>query len=416
MATWTHLLASAMASTVVRHICSSGTKIYYIDHSTNDVYEYDPGTNTETLILDASAIGSYGTTYAITWFNDDLYVMNEYGGAPKVERWDGTPNDLTTVKTFTLNGGPTQTGLLSDTNTIVAFTVTNPTSPAAYSAECWYSSSGSSWSAGSWDNAVWSPPDLNGVFDAPRNTAFPTGLFREFVTTTDAGRTTTTQKCIFEFVGGVWIKGAVLNTAPGEIYNFSSPNEAVHWTHTTGQYYDSAFAGTTTIGSSPRQTHQVNMPYSVAISLAPPVLYEYSGGAWVLLDTLNASWDLDSNAKAIVRLDNGDVYMVAYSSIGAGYDVRIFVRDTPIDPPAAVKFYQGIDSLAFKSDIPVAGVDPGGLAVSLGGLAFVGSNGPSGQMVVRAASPYTAWTDLSGSIPNTAGVRTLHRVPQEVRR
>lgn len=83
---------------------------------------------------------------------------------------------------------------------------------------------------------------------------------------------------------------------------------------------------------------------------------------------------------------------------------------------SVVKFYQGVDSLAFKSDIPVAGVDPGGLAVNLAGIAVVGSNGPSAQMVVRASSPYTSWADLTGSIPNTAAVRTVRWTPWEVKR
>lgn len=402
MATWTHLLASAMATTVVRHICSSGTKIYYVDNSTEDVYEYNPVGNVETLIIDASAITNYGNTLSIVWFKGDLYVFNYYSTVDefRVERWDGTPDDLTTVKTFTLvDFGPTQLGMLADANTIVAFGVENPASPAAYSAECWYSTTGASWTAGSWSNDVWAPPDLNGVFDAPRNTFFPTGLFREFVTTTNAGRTTTTQKRIFEFVGGVWTQGAILNTAPGEIYNFSSPNEDVHWTYVTGQYYDNAFAGTTTIGGSPRQTHVVNMPYSVSITLAPPELYQYSAGAWVLLDTMDVSWDLDSNAKAMILMDNGDPYIIAYSSIGAGYDVRIFGRDTPITPAAEAAFYYGRGNLQNRSALPFDFLNIAGLAVAYP-FAILGSGVAGAQMVayVAPADDYGSFTDFTGAL------------------
>lgn len=415
MATWTYLLASAIAGSTIRHVCSSGTKIYYVDNSTEDVYEYDPDTNTETLIIDASAITNYGNTLSIAWFADNLYVFNYYSTVDefRVERWDGTPDDLTTVKTFTKNDfGPTQLGMMTDGSTLVAFGVENPASPAAYSAECWYSSDGSSWSAGSWDDDVWSPPDLNGTFLAPRNTGFPTGLYREFVTDINhPTRSITTEKSIFLFSGGVWTILAVLNTNANEIYNFSSPNEGIHWTYTTGQYYDSAFAGTATIGSSPRQTYQVNMPYSVAISLAPPVLYQYLAGAWVLLDTMDVSWDMDSTSKAMVLMDNGDPYIIAYSTIGGGLDVRIFGRDTPIEPPGCTpaQFYYGVEVPIFTSLLPFCGVNPGGMAISAkGDLAVLGTNAAASQSVVWGAYPFTgAWNDISGIVPTGTAVTSV---------
>lgn len=418
MATWTYLLASAITGSTIRHVCSSGVKIYYVDNTTEDVYEYDPGTNTETLIIDASAITNYGNTLSIAWFKGDLYAFNYYSTVDefRVERWDGTPNDLTTVKTFAKNDfGPTQLGMLTDGNTLVAFGVENPSSPAAYSAECWYSSDGSGWSAGSWNVSVWSPPDLNGTFLAPRNTDFPTGLYREFVTDINhPTRSITAEKSIFLFSGGVWTKIAVLNTNANEIYNFSSPNEDVHWTYTTGQYYDSAFAGTTTIGSSPRQTYQVNMPYSVAISLAfspAPSLYQYSAGAWVLLDTMDASWDLDSNAKAMILMDNGDPYIIAYSSIGGGYDVRIFGRDTPINPPATAAFYYGRNGLRRRSELPFPFLNIGGLSISYP-FAVLGA-GVSGSPMVAFATPnddYGSFVDFTGSL-GTDPIRSFDSTP-----
>lgn len=414
MAIWTHLLASAIAGSTIRHVCSSGTKFYYVDNGTEDVYEYDPDTNTETLIVDASTITDYLDTVAIAWFNGNLYVFNYYGGGVteyRVQRWTA-PTTLTTVKTFTNdNFGPTQIGMLADSNTLVAFGVDNPASPAAYSAECWYSSDGASWSAGSWNVDVWSPPDLNGSFLAPRNTDFPTGLYREFVTDTNhPTRSATTEKSIFLFSGGVWTKIAVLNTGPNEIYLYSSPNEGVHWTYTTGEYYtDSTFSSTTTIGSSPPQTYQVNMPYSIALTLIPVLLYEYSGGGWILLDTLTATWEFSSNG-VMVRMDNGDCYIIVYSSIGAAYDIRIFGRDEPIITECSpAQFYYGIEVPIFTSNLPFCGVNPGGMAISAkGDLAVLGTNAAASQAVVWGAYPFTAeWNDISGIVPTGTAVTSV---------
>lgn len=413
MATWTLLKTSAILTNDLRHVCSSGTKIYYVDDSSDDIYEYDPDTNTETLIIDASAITDYTSTVSIAWFNNNLYILDTYFTAPnveiRVERWDGTPDDLTTVKTLTLNGGPTQTGMLANASTIVAFTVDNPTSPDPYDAECWYSSDGSSWSAGSWDTAVWSPPDLNGNFIPPKNTAFPTGLFREFVTTTDAGRTTTTEKSIFQFIGGIWIKIVALNSSPVGIYKFSSPNESIHWTYTAGQYYGSDWSGPTTISSSPYQMYQVNMPYSTAVDFSSPTLQQLDGLAWTLLDTFTGSWDIDPTASpVIVRLDNGNVYIVAYASVGAGYDVRIFGRDEPIVTECAASFYYGIEVPTLAGPLPVCGVNPGAMLIDRRtGLVILGANQAGGASVIRASLPYSEWTDISGIVPTGTAVTSI---------
>lgn len=407
MAIWTMLKASAIATSVVRHVCSSGTKIYYVDDSADDVYEYDPATNTETLIIDRSAITDYVDTKAIAWFNGNLYVFNYYGGGItelRVQRWSGTPNALTTVKTFTLDGGPTQTSMMADGSTIVAFTVDNPASPAAYSAECWYSADGSSWSAGGWNVSVWSPPDLNGGFSPTNNTAFPTGLYREFVTTTNAGRTTTTEKSIFKFISGVWTKIAALNTGPDEIYYYSSPNESIHWTVTTGERYDSAFASATTIsGTPPVQIYQVNMPYSVAIDFTPASLYQYAAGAWSVLDVFNPAWDLSPNVAtppALVLMDSGDPYLIAYASTGGTPDIRIFGRDTPIVPVAPPSaFYYGRGNLRNRAVLPFEFINIGGLSISYP-FAILGA-GVSGSPMVAFAGPannYAGFTDFTGGL------------------
>lgn len=417
MAVWTHRLASAISHSVVRHICSSGTKIYYVDDFADDIYEYDPNTNTETLIIDASAISNYDTTIAITWFNGNLYIYDWYNtNVLKVERWTGSVNGLATVKTFTnTDFSPTQAGMMSNSNTIVAFTVNNPASPAPSDAECWYSSNGSSWNAGSWSVDIWSPPDLNGPYQSPKNTYFPTGLYREFVTATDAGRTTTTEISIFSFSGSTWTKIAVLTTSgPNANYLYSSPNEGIHWNWTAGKYYtDSTFASTITIGSSPSQTYQVNMPYSVAINLSPNCkLYQYAAGAWVLLDTFTVGWDLDGD-KAIVRLTDGTLYMVAYSSIGASYDVRIFERDTPIiDTCSPAQFYYGYGVPVFASNLPFCGTTPGALAIAPEyQLAVIGKSGASGTYaVVYGNYPYTVWNDISGIIPNAPETKSIKLV------
>lgn len=413
MATWTHLKNTSILTADLRHVASSGTKLYYVDNVSSDVYEWDPDTNTETRIVDASAITDYDITYAIAWFNGDLYVMNAYAGdAPRVERWDGTPDDLTTVKSFTVvNGGPTQIGMIADESIITAFSVENPVSPAPYSAEGWYSSDGSSWSAASWSNDVWSPPDLNGAFDAPKNTAFPLGLYREFVTATNGARTTTTEKRIFKFVGGVWTQGAILNTNPNEIYRHSSPNENIHFTYTAGQYYDLNFAGTNTIPSSPPQMYQINMPFGVALDFAPNILYELSGGAWSALDTFDITWDIEpSTSPVIVKMNDGNAYIIAYSSIGAGYDVRIFGRDEPLGC-AAAQFYYGIEVPEYASDLPFCGVEPGALAIAaLTGLVILGSNAQTagGPMVVWGQYPYTGgWTDITGIVPEDIAVSSI---------
>lgn len=412
MANWSHIRATSILGPDLRQVASSGSKFYYVDDATEDIYEYDPATDTETLILDASAITDYSNTYAIAWFKGDLYVLNDYTGNPLVQRWDGTPNDFTTVRTFSISGGPTQTGMIADGTTLVAFTVSNPASPAPFSAECWYSADGSSWSAGSWDSSVWSPPDLNGVFDPFKATDFPIGLWREFVTTTDAGRTTTTQKSIFQFVAGTWVNTAILNTAPAEIYRHSSPNENVHWAYTVGRYYNSDFSSFTNIGGSPPQVYQINMPFSVAVDLSPPQsLYQFEAGAWAVLDAFDEDWDFSADIN-VIRLDSGDVYIMAYASIGLGYDVRIFGRDEPIITSCVnAQFYYGIEVPQYTSDLPFCGVRPGAMAIAAQtGLVVLGSDARSeaGPSVVWGQYPYTAeWTDISGIVPTGTAVTSI---------
>ena len=89
---------------------------------------------------------------------------------------------------------------------------------------------------------------------------------------------------------------------------------------------------------------------------------------------------------------------------------QIWKRDEPIDPPTeeSATFYHGVGQLLEKFALPFSGVWPGSLAVKgVLGTVAIGSNAPSGEMVIYADSPYPTGTNTTVDFPTGTAITGL---------
>jgi len=75
----------------------------------------------------------------------------------------------------------------------------------------------------------------------------------------------------------------------------------------------------------------------------------------------------------------------------------------------ATQFYQGIDILTYRSDLPFERVEVDGMVARDDGMVFAGSGVAGAQLVARttAADSYAAWTNLTGSLNTGKSIKGL---------
>lgn len=128
---------------------------------------------------------------------------------------------------------------------------------------------------------------------------------------------------------------------------------------------------------------------------------------YVFWDDLASGWQQYEDAVPFVgaiegiRITIGQTYVLPFESLDAYIDSITFGTTPPPLTASVTKFYQGLGTLEYRSDLPFGAVGPGSLAVRSDGVVAIGNADPSAPTVVTgsAEDEYAAWTDESHDHP-----------------
>lgn len=428
MANWINKKATASFSTV-REAVSGDNKIYVLDDngSEQQVWEYEPVGNTETLILDTTDVGFVGTNIlSIAWFNGDLYFLIwDNGGIDlRVDRWDGVAGETTTVhylyQSLSSGGEPASRGkLYATSNVMVATGINQYTSIVTVaSIASWIASTsnGELWVDGSIDSDGLGGPGIVGSGTLAKGTYWPTGVVYD----TMCAQGTSSAcfvKYFYKFNQGTGNLD-IYNDTPIGNRNLAqvSPNGDILWTSSQFIYTDEQFETTGSIDFDTSQAMLWNMPYSVGFRDRPASegcdLYILEDNlTWTLLEQVDAGGHDPSfdNTAWVIRLANGNVYIVGTNNNTA--TVQVWERDEPL--LSGAMFYQGTNTLTLRSTSPVNGLsNPDCMAVRDSGAVFLGSD-EAGEVMVAKATPadtWANWADITETLDQTRAVKALKTV------
>ena len=93
------------------------------------------------------------------------------------------------------------------------------------------------------------------------------------------------------------------------------------------------------------------------------------------------------------------------------YIDTIKISNTPPAITSAVaKFYQGLNTPTFKSNLPLAGCNPVAMAILPNGIAVVGSNVAGSQIAAYSPAPYASWTDMTPVMSTGTAVTSIKNI------
>lgn len=342
MATWTSR-ANLGALNEPSLVTSSGTKIYWVDNAGDpDVWEYDPSGHVTTKIITYANITDISGIAGLCWFNGDLYVYVRYTSPTpvfdrtyRVEKWTGVVDGLTpvdTVMTHTNTGG-----LLTDARMYVASGVLVATFIAAATfvgpaSTSRYSSNGSSWSTASFSTLPYRPTG-SAVSPFPYASHHPT-ILHEFLCTSNVLGACTSSG-IFKFTGSAW----TLLPSTTRKYIQGIVDTVKYWTSNGSARWTTDFIAETVTTGPAVKTFQINMPWSpgVEAQASSTDLYQFDGNTtWVLFETI-ATFRYAGGNDTMVRLDNGDVFLMGFDNSSSVY--RIIQRDEAIIDATAARLW-----------------------------------------------------------------------------
>lgn len=117
---------------------------------------------------------------------------------------------------------------------------------------------------------------------------------------------------------------------------------------------------------------------------------------------------------------SGNIYLlffinnIIYALVNNGVNAEIYSGGSIPPLVSYARFYQGIDGLAERSQLPagVTGVLPDGLLIKPCGMAVIGSRAANAIMVAQAdpAVDYAVWDDLTGSLDTANGITALRLI------
>lgn len=430
MATWTRLAASAASD--VMNICSDGVNIFYVDGdpeiniTTGDVLKFDTSTDTESTVVDTSALpGTSVWISSIAVFKGDLYVQILSEDTPalfslKVYKLVGS--SLSLVYTFYSGRGPGEGAHYSrlyvsaSEEQLIATSIITGFPDFGFTSQVVYSGDGTRWSVGSWAVDPLVPASWSHKFNTA--TSFSNGVYDYFCNSEDG---TPAHLCDNEVIY-LWdgVSSFVVHqpTPHTEGMHSTSPNGNIHWAITGDEYFDLPYLIKTTLTVNTTVLHQVNMRTMFAtkklgVGLGSE-LYFLSANSltWNLLDTINfLAFDpnFEIESAAIIKMTNNDVYIVGVNNFSTF--VEIWKRSEQLLFTLS-GFFQDRDKVTFRSEMPVPSIAPGAIH-SVGKRTYVGTGEPSSPVVAYAESEdsFGSWTDFSGSLSTAAAIKAFSGTP-----
>ena len=390
-------------------VVSSGTRIYWAHRGagdlSDDVYEYNPGTDTATRIIQISAITDYFNTRGLAWFNGNLYVLAQYNigtdSVYRVQRWTGVADGLTTVDTVVTE--PTVdigfANIYCDGSLMMV----------AYTPEIIgnhivrYTNDGSSWSTGGFGSFNPRKVGNDATRDNPKlTTEYPLGIYDDFCTNSSGADCTEDRQ--MKFVSAAWTSIKV-HTTSGHHYRQGSPNGGVHWVEQGSATFTPDFVTYTDASITITQVREINMPWMPGVEASS--LYRFNGATFTLFESFGSLAFSSPDNTVMVRLDSNLLYYIAPEDVSGTW----IVARSSIPLTGQCQFYQGTNIPTFKSNLPFEGVLPGAMAISPDGqTAVVGSNAAAEQMVVYAANPWASWIDMSSPMSTGSSVSAVRYV------
>lgn len=390
-------------------VVSSGTKIYWARRGagdlSNDIYEYNPDTDTATRIIQISAITDYFNTRGLAWFNGNLYVLAQYNiGANttyRVQRWTGVPDGLTTVDTVVTE--PTvdigYANIYCDGSLMVVAYVSEVIGNYVVR----YTANGSSFSAGSFGG--FSPRIVGN--DTTRDnrkltTEYPLGIYDDFCTNSLVADCT--EDRLMKFVDTGWTS-VKIQVSSGHHYRQGSPNGGVHWVEQANATFTPDFVTYTEASATISQIREINMPWMPGVEASS--LYRFDGSTFTLFESFGSLAFSSPDDSAMVRLDSNLLYYIAPEDFAGTW----IVARSSVPLTGQCQFYQGTNVPTFKSDLPFEGVLPGAMAISPDGQTVVlGADSAAGQVIVYATNPWAIWTNMSGGYATGTVVTSIKYV------
>lgn len=310
MATWS-VLATVTETYGVKQPAYLDNKIYFIDSQNyiatgtptlnpgGDIYELDPSSPSQTMILDASSFAS-GTVYVV-WslasFGGDLYASIEIETDPDIEtsprvyRWDGGTSWTQVFSTSEANAQYAKYNRLYAQDDVMVLFIRGQGDDNGF---LWYTASGSSWNAGTAGSMA---GGVGTELEHDFTVYWPLGIY-ELICVTDSG-STCTDSDIKDFDGSAW---ASFQTSPADVYLQSSPNGNCHFGG-GGFYKLSADMSTADLLDSNigalMLMNAIDAQIGADGQTTQTVLYQFDGAtSWVELETMSTSSSIDPDFGA----------------------------------------------------------------------------------------------------------------------
>lgn len=411
MSTWTNIQTIGFAPEDFVTADLANKKIAYgtqnAGYDIDDVYEYDIGTDTQTLILDRSNHANWNV-HGIGYFDGELYALIIYSNTGAlVYRYSGTPDSWTLVDTLCsgLAAHAVDFGRLWVTPSgIVAYAVIDTYYEPLLTDIIRYSTDGSTWSDGN------------------------VGAFKAYADATAAGTVVNNSPHCYK---NVYHRFSTDNVGPNysivEIdpttgvlteltatdtdgYHVSWPESGYdyHWVMGKGEWTEDDWASTENDGDgSYAQQWSAGFEFTVSIYETDWDLYQWSptGESWSLLDetSLNHTY----TGGSIFRMNDGYCYLVMYDSDVSQHVVA--ERTDPISPPSSLAlFYHGLGILVEKFEFPFSGVLPRAMTLDKSlGTVVAGADQPSTEMVAYSQYPYAASSAITDAIPTGVAITSV---------
>lgn len=434
MATWA--LLKNLTTFDFRSVTSDGTDIYFVQFGGGaeyHVFKYTVATDTVSQISNAASFS--GTTpklvsnfgggvvgSAIQFFNGNLYaaVFTVDATDLHVYRYNGSGTAWTNVLTIASGGG--EFALFSTPSHLIVAASSFSTLIFDWAK---YSANGSSWLAATVSNSpayistgaglslsrisVTSGQGISPVFiDISSHNVGepdPDAIYRWFEWS--AGTFSITQSTTSS--GGVWSPSTEWLRTP-EVYL----RDVFHWSRETSggtiwkyaaNLGDAWITPTNHLQNGDEIAPVISIGFTDQAGDNNGDFVLLSSGAWGTVETVAAGTGGITHA---VKVASGAGFL--FAALGA--QSAIYGRSTAFPVQSTVaKFYYGLNTLTYRSDLPIPGVKPGAMAIAPGGnTAVVGANEASGQIVAYGSNPFGSWSNMSSPMATGSAVSSIKYV------
>lgn len=333
MATWAFLDALSVSRSV-RQPAIDSNKLYfinnlygtYIDTGTTygQVYEYNPATSTQTLIYDPTTHTDHYATWSLCAFAGDLYIAVELDHGATIEgtvlKYTGTPDSWTQV--YTTGTSNVADGYIrlyaSDTEIVYLGRIFSSVGSFANVAR---STDGSSWSAGSISPLPVEPGNgWSGEFDD--TVYWPLGFYDFFCNSVSGSNCSNSD--VYSQSAGTW---GVFQASPAVFLVQSSPVGSIHFGDSGEDVMPLDMSTSSTPDPNIGALYLLNaMAFVVGVDpqASSTLVYKYSGGAWVSLETMSTSMAIDpvfSSVGGWIANGSTEAWLLGFNNSSSDWEV-----------------------------------------------------------------------------------------------